>query len=137
MARDSYHHGNLRQAILDAAGVSSKHPHYGRSHLSGGTAELPAGGREAVFADAGWSLDEAQCGTPEALVKGGWYQGRNETVSRNPGMRTRRATIRTVSRSTTRKIVLRTAKSGRKGRILATVLAWPQVMWLHAWNPVG
>jgi choline-sulfatase len=86
---------DLYPTILDAAGVESKHFHYGRSLLAGGTRELPAGGREAVFADAGWSLDEVQCGTPEALVKGGWYEGRNNTVSRNPGLRTRRATVRT------------------------------------------
>lgn len=86
---------DLYPTILDAAGVAPKHPHYGRSLLADGTRPLPAEGREAVFADAGWSLDETQCGTPMNLVKGGWYEGRNETVSRTPGLRTRRATVRT------------------------------------------
>jgi arylsulfatase A-like enzyme len=86
---------DLYPTILDAAGVEPKHPHFGRSLLAGGTRELPEAGREAVFADAGWSLDEIQCNTPNNLVKGGWYEGRNNTVGRNPGLRTRRATIRT------------------------------------------
>lgn len=86
---------DLYPTILDAAGIAPQHAHYGRSLLAGGMNELPEEGRAAVFADGGWSLTETQCATPDHLVKGGWYEGRNRVVSNNPGLRTRRATVRT------------------------------------------
>jgi choline-sulfatase len=88
---------DLYPTVLDAAGLSARHPHYGRSLLPGGTRALGDAGREAVFADGGWSADETQCATPHSMVAGSWYEGRNRVLSGNPRLRSRRATVRTAT----------------------------------------
>jgi len=73
----------------------AKHYHYGHSLLPGGTRHLGNNGRGRGLRRRGWSLDEGACGTPLSQTRGNWYEGRKTSITRNPGLRTRRATIRT------------------------------------------